>query len=344
MKSILTLLLISGISIHVNAQVQLSAKDSVNQFYDSLLLLLKSDYLLKKEIDWSKIEHETKKNIQNYVDFKSSLSEATFLFDKIKGTHCQLYYQDTAIFASYNGPTENDFSTQWINKYVTAPSFEVKVLDKKYGYILMPSLFFEDISSENIHAIAQPMYDQITKLKSKNKLKGWVIDLRFNNGGNVYPMLLALYDLLGDNPVWGMLDIDKKQTTKIELAKGVYLENDSTISYITPKGKLMDKMKVAIITNIATGSSGEITAMSFKGRKNTLFIGEPSGGATTTNDNKILPFGCVMALTVGYDCDRNGQFYDKIVPTTNVSKEDNFDNLMLDKNIIEAIKFFQSKK
>jgi C-terminal processing protease CtpA/Prc len=156
-------------------------------------------------------------------------------------------------------------------------------------------------------------------------------------------MLLALYDLLGDNIVYGGLDINKKLTHKIKLENGKYLDNNEVISFINPKGKKIDKLKVALITNIITASSGEITAMSFKGRKNTFFIGEPTYGFTTSNDKKELPFGAYMAFMVAYDCDRNGTFYEKIIPDIKVSKQDNFDNLILDRNVQEAIKWMNKK-
>lgn len=343
MRKILALIFIIGLTIKLNAQNALTSKDSINVFYDNLFQILKSDYLHKSDINWTKVELETKNSLTQYSDFKSSLAQTTILFDKIKGTHCQLFYNDTVITATVKQPTENDFSEQWIKKYVTNPSFEVKVIDKKYGYILVPSLNFEDISSESIHRIAQPMYDQIADVKTKNKLKGWIIDLRFNTGGNCYPMLMALYDLLGDNVVFGGVDVNKKLINKIKLYKGKYIDNDEVVSYITPSGKRNDKSKVVIITGIMTASSGEITAMSFKGRKNTLFIGEPTYGFTTGNDKRDLPFGAYMAITVSYDCDRNGKFYDKIMPDILLSKQDNFDNLLLDKNIMEAIKWVNKK-
>lgn len=339
MKKLVCLLTISIIAYTSNAQNNYSSADSIHVFYDSLLSTLKSDYLYKNSTNWAAIEAATKENLKQYKTFKSALEQTNVLFDKIKATHCQLYYQDTVIAATYNGPTEKDFSEQWIKKYVTNPTFEVNVLDNHYGYILMPSVMFEDITPEKISFIAQPMYDQIAEVKSKNKLKGWIIDLRFNTGGNIYPMLLALYDFLGDNLVWGVLDINKQDVLEIELSQGKYLENKSEISSIKPIGGLLDTTKTAIITNIATASSGEITAISFKGRKNTLFIGETTTGMTTSNDKKELPFGAFMALTTGFDSDRNGKYYEKITPDIPISKQDNFDNLLMDKNIQEAIKW-----
>ncbi|MFP3548221.1 S41 family peptidase, partial [Rhizobium sp. SIMBA_035] len=87
-------------------------------------------------------------------------------------------------------------SEQWKEKYAAKPGFEVKILDGKLGYILMPGIKSFDFSAENTRKTAQSMYDQIAEVKAKNKLEGWVIDLRFNTGGNSAPMLLALYDFL----------------------------------------------------------------------------------------------------------------------------------------------------
>ena len=153
-----------------------------------------------------------------------------------------------------------------------------------------------------------------------------------------------MYDFLGDNNIWGVLDIEKKLKSSIRLSKGKYIDNDETVSFIKPKGKTLTNSKVAILTNIVTASSGEITAIAFKGRKNTIFIGEPSYGATTSNDKRELPFGAFMVLTIGYDSDRNGVFYEKIVPDISISKKDNFDNLLIDENIKAAIKFMTEKK
>ncbi len=54
--------------------------------------------------------------------------------------------------------------------------------------------------------------------------------------------------------------------------KSVSLDKHKTTSYINPKEELLDKVRVAVITNMATGSSGEVTALAFKGRRNTILL------------------------------------------------------------------------
>jgi carboxyl-terminal processing protease len=97
--------------------------------------------------------------------------------------------------------------------------------------------------------------------------------------------------------------------------KSVSLDEDKTTSYINPKEELLDKVRVAVITNMATGSSGEVTALAFKGRRNTIFIGEKTHGAMIANVRRNLSFGAFIALTTSYECDRKGNSMKKYFQT-----------------------------
>lgn len=340
MKKNLILICLFCYSANGIAQNTMTSKDSISTFYNALISVMKTDYLYKDKIDWQQLESKLNDSLAQYDNFQMSLNQITPFFNNCGAEHCSVYVGENAFFPTQKSFNGTDFSEQWINKYSTQPEFEVNVIDDKYGYILIPAMNFEDISLENIHKLSQPLYDKIVEIKQSKKIKGWIIDLRFNSGGNVHPMALALYDFLGDNSIYGTMDINKEIISIIKLKKGKYFDNDSITSFVIPKGKRLTKKKVAIITGIVTVSSGEIIAMAFKGRGNTIFIGEPTMGMTTTNDKRELPFGAFMALTVGYDCDRNGVYYEQIIPDIQIEKEDNFENMLLDKNIQQAIKFF----
>ncbi|RZJ71786.1 S41 family peptidase [Flavobacterium sp.] len=338
MPKVLKLIFLLSICVSCHAQ-KLTAKDSISIFYDRFFSVLKTEYLLKNAIDWKTIESETRQNISKHETFKSALQETRIVFDKIGGTHCKVMFQNENYGAKIDIPALENFSEQWKAKNATKPSFEVKVLDGKYGYILLPSLKYNDFSPAYTHKIAQPLYDKIHEIKTKHKIEGWILDLRFNLGGNDAPMLLALYDFLGDNAVWGTLDSDKKPYAKTRLSKGRYFSDSYKVSHINPKGESLEKAKVAVITGLLTASSGEVTALAFKGRPNSIFIGEPTLGMTTANVVKPMPFDALLVVSIAYDCDRNGTYYEKITPDIAISKKDNFDDLLLDENILQAIKF-----
>jgi len=345
-NKILTFLLVLGCNLgfaqtNKDNESRIGAADSINVFYKALFKSLKADYLHRKSIDWKSLEDETYRNIQSYNNFKTSLNEIRNLFDKIKATHCIVYNGDDKYTVTRKVISKDLYSSQWKSKYDSKPRFEVKVIDGKYGYILMPGMSFSDNSAEHMSQIAQPMYDEIVKIKAGNNIKGWIIDLRFNTGGNSAPMLLALYDFLGNTDIWGELDENKKLVRKYKLTNGGYIQKSQTIASIKPNGKLLDKERVALITGIFTGSSGEVTALAFKGRQNTIFIGENTAGYTTGNVTWPLPFNSLIALTTGYYSDRDGNYYPFIYPDVVVSKQDNFQDLMADANVQKAIEFIK---
>lgn len=337
--SSITLAVTTLITFTINAQKVQTTQDSIREFYGMVFPLMKNSYVQRDKVDWKDLQKTVNANLLQHTDFKSSLKELTTIFTTANANHCAVYYKDKKFAGDFKGVTIDDFSGQWLKKFQSKPGFEVKVLDNKYGYILLPGISING-SSEEINKIAQPMYDAINKIKSSQKPEAWIIDLRQNTGGNCVPMILALYDLLGDNKVWGILNEKKKLESSVRLDKGKYIEKKYTTSYVHPNGALIDKIKVAVIMNQATGSSGEVTVLAFKGRENTIFIGDHTNGMTTTNTVVELPFGATFAITIGYDCDRNGNYYDVIQPDVSVIRQDNFDDLLKDGNVLEAIKFF----
>ncbi|MCX2473430.1 S41 family peptidase [Pedobacter sp. MC2016-05] len=342
MKKNLLLVFVLSASLNLKAQKKTS-QDSIAILYKEIFSALKKKYLHKGTVNWSAVEAETNKKLTSYSDFNQSLNELPLLFKQIGATHCNVYYQKQKYAAKGKIVSKDAYSEQWKKKYDSKPAFEVKVIGEKYGYILMPAMVFFDLSAENIHKIAQPMYDQIAAIKNNNKIEGWIVDLRFNTGGNSMPMLLALYDFLGDNKIWGVMDVNKKPQSVDELRSGNYLFENKKMSYIKPSGALLDQSKVAVLTGVFTASSGEVTAIAFKGRPNTKFIGEATYGATTANIYWPLPFDATMALTTSYYSDRNGVYHENIVPDVLISKQDHFDDLLTDGNIKEAIKFFENE-
>ena len=116
-------------------------------------------------------------------------------------------------------------------------------------------------------------------------------------------------------------------------------ENNAIKVAATPKPNI----PVALISGILTNSAGEFVILGFRGRKNTVVIGEESHGSTTANDLYEMPFGIKAAITESYGTDRSAKFTKTIIPDIEVVKETNFEDLLKDKNIIEAMKFIDAQ-
>ena len=203
-------------------------------------------------------------------------------------------------------------------------------------------MLLKDATREELDEAGQKIYDAIVEIDGSHSLKGWIVDLRLNIGGNSNVMLAGLYHLLGNGTNVLGLDIHKYVKTRTGLHEGTLYENHKALTAITPSSDPKPKTPVALITGILTGSAGEFVAMGFRGRKNTIIIGEESYGSTTANDLYEMPFGIKAAITESYGTDRSGKFTKTIVPDIEIIKETNFEELSKDKNIIEAIKFINS--
>ncbi|MDW3195262.1 MAG: S41 family peptidase [Cytophagales bacterium] len=342
MKKVLLFLLLS-LTLQGTAQV-LSTKDSISIFYDSLIYQLQTRYLYRGDVDWETID-PLKKSALEAENFGKSLAMCTTLFDTINGSHLNIF-SDHGWFRWSKGKqyTQEQFHTEFLLKYEEQPGFEVKVIDGKYGYILMPSMLMLDISQDSINLETQQMYNQIMKTVNSHKIEGWVIDLRFNGGGNVFPMLAALYHFLGDDTLYTSLGINHTIRSIVTLRGGIIHDTEDGIdrARIIPIAQPDLKTPVALITGIVTGSSGELIPVSFRGRQNITVIGEATAGLLTGNSLTELPFDVKLTLTTSFLTDRKASHEPLITPDVIIEKQANFKDLSKDPNIIEAIKFFET--
>ncbi len=321
---------------------KLSTRDSISIFYDSLIYQLKTNYLHSETTDWESVIPIKQQALES-SSFGESLSQCTDLFDAIDGSHLNIF-SDHGWYKWSKGRQykQEDFNLNFLAEYEAQPGFEVKVLADKYGYILLPGMLMIDLPQDSIDMEAQRMYDEIMKVASTTPLKGWIIDLRFNIGGNVFPMLAALYHFLGNNPMYMSVDKDRVVHELTKLENGTVYDDRKSMATIIPKDDADIKIPVALITGILTASSGELVAVSFKGRQNVQIIGEPTAGMLTGNTLTQLPFDVKLTLTSGYLADRKANYEPKIIPDIPVIKEANFQDISLDTNIVEAIKFIES--
>ncbi|WP_298544797.1 S41 family peptidase [uncultured Aquimarina sp.] len=318
-----------------------TVKDSITVYTDSVFNILQKKNLYREKIDWASYKERFLKVATTKKSFKEFLPMFGKVWMDLGDKHTSINTSDMQIknptVGNFDG---SEFSAGLLERYQQGNfNFECKVLDDQYGYILMPSIDLPD--GKDINSITQKMYDQIQTIANNHKLKGWIIDLRLNMGGNTWPMIGALYELLGDGVFGGWKYEDR--TEKIYLKNGkAYQEEDMILAIKRIPFDEMNTVKVAIVTGVFTNSSGEITAIAFKGRKNTIFIGEKTIGLTTTNHTYRMPFDTYFNNAEAYDVDRNGQFYEHIIPGIAIHKSDNFKNLLEDDNIKEAIKYFNN--
>jgi carboxyl-terminal processing protease len=142
---------------------------------------------------------------------------------------------------------------------------------------------------------------------------GWVVDLRGNVGGNMWPMLAGIGPLLGEsNDLGEFFTLDSHSTWRYRDGVAAEIEDCKESPYPAVAGtpyKLTGTPSVAVLIDRGTGSSGEAIAIAFRGRPKTRFFGEHTQGSSTVNDGIELSDGASMWLTIGVDADRTGKQY-----------------------------------
>jgi carboxyl-terminal processing protease len=143
--------------------------------------------------------------------------------------------------------------------------------------------------------------------------KGWIIDLRGNGGGDMWPMLAGLAPLLDDG-ILGHFIYEKGPHAGItpwSCRNGVSMWNDAfpCATASTPYKLKTDHPPTALLVDGRTASSAEAVFISFIGMPNMCSFGQPTAGLSTGNSNFDLADGAKLFVTTGVFADRTLQRY-----------------------------------
>ena len=181
----------------------------------------------------------------------------------------------------------------------TAPS--VTLLED--GIVLITLPHFSGQNQDDNQRYARAVLDALPETED---IKGAVIDLRGNTGGNMYPMIAAIHRFLPDDTI---LRFKSRQfstpITKIFILNSVGLQEQMLI--LCP---------VALLTDDMTASSGEATLLCFRGLASARSFGAPTAGYASANTPYRMPDGSQLVLTTSCDMARTGEIFcdDPIAP------------------------------
>jgi C-terminal processing protease CtpA/Prc len=156
-------------------------------------------------------------------------------------------------------------------------------------------------------AFAENLQRLIASLDSAGAC-GWIIDLRDNQGGNLWPMLAGVGPLLGEGDAGASVRPDGERRIiwyrdgKVGLGDFVQLRVRGE-----PSRLRRPDTAVAVITDDETASAAEIVAAAFAARPRTRSFGAATRGATTATRTFPLYDTAALMLAVALTTDRNGR-------------------------------------
>lgn len=285
--------------------------DTVQAFYNQLFKIVEENSINRRKIDWADYKAKIWKRVANAKTISETEAAMLLAMSLLKDNHSSIIADNKRVL--YGG-----IGCQ------TAPAVTPPFTLDNVGYIEVKGFSGSDQEAINF---AQAIQNNIQRLDDKN-LKGWVIDLRRNTGGGMYPMIAGLGPFIGEGVCGYFYDIDNKPIHSFAYEKGnALLDMGSIVKVDRPYRLINENPKVAILIGGATASSGEATTLAFVGRPNTRFFGTATCGVSTSNTQYTLPFyGYRLNLFTANMGDRTGKIYGaEIVPDEVVTDEQIFD-------------------
>ena len=193
----------------------------------------------------------------------------------------------------------------------TAPNAETPALPSTIGYVKVTSF---SGSGPTAVGFADGVQSTIAAA-DRDDLVGWIVDLRGNGGGNMWPMVAGVGPVLGEGLIGYFIDPLGAEFAW-EYRNGVSLSNGFTQANVTTAYRLRrPQPKVAVLMDNRVASSGEATLIAFIRRPNTRTFGTASCGLSTANRGFPLSDGANLNLTVSTMADRAKTRYgDQVAP------------------------------
>ncbi|HTE24769.1 S41 family peptidase [Flavitalea sp.] len=275
--------------------------------------------LYKDSLNWKQIYNEI--NSIRFTDSDTSnlrLVLNVFTQNLRKAGDKHSFFMTTAAATSYSKREE------------AAAKPTAKDLGSGIALVTVP-LCFNNQKSKDIR-FANTIREQIRKVDTRNDISVWMIDLRNNVGGNMWPMLAGLNALIEDGTAGYFINPASNSEQPWPSYNGRLVFPNAKINNYKVRSR---DIKIALLIDSMTASSGEMTAVSFIGLPNVKVLGQPSAGYTTANTTYYLSDGTMFNLATSYIADRNRKPYmDKIIPDIILSKNG-------DGGIEEAVKIIK---
>jgi Peptidase family S41 len=267
--------------------------EAVTRLVDSATALMRRYALHRDQVDWQQLSAAARAAVASAPSPTPATAYRAIrgVLKRLGDHHSLLLEPEVAIRLSRRDSVHN-----------ALPTLELR--DSSVGYVRIPR--YAGFDPTAIREYAQRLQAQIGQMAAQGACS-WVVDLRENTGGNMWPMLAGLGPLLGEGAAGGFATPDS--LVQWGYRRGAAWSGRSTQVRLSRPVTLTPLPPVAVLTDSQTASSGEAIAIAFRGRPRTRSFGRPTRGLSTGNQGFTLPDGSMLFLTTVVDVDRTGQRY-----------------------------------
>jgi carboxyl-terminal processing protease len=321
-------------------------QEKLKPLIDSVLLKSKQTSMYASEVNWDSLQTQVYKLAEMATNVQDLKPAFEVLLNGLRDHHGRIItasnYSTLAYFTNYKQQRFSDNRERDLKiwKYVndTLIKFEYQLLSGNVAYLKIVGI----APNVNIEKEAKKIRMAIVELAKKN-VEGWIIDLRYNGGGNMNPMMAGVGTLLGDGLVGKLVKTNGDKIFDWQVINGNFIYDGAQAVSLPNKPLFKNAPKVAVLLSRWTVSSGELVAIAFKGRPGTAFFGESTGGYTSNTNWEIISKELILSISSGIYCDRNGTIYRQNIPVDYELPFELVKDKEQDKCILEAKKWLIRK-
>jgi hypothetical protein len=300
-KHILRILIVFCVLFGCSGKDPVPGPTEASVYLDKILSLMESNSIKRKTIDWPTFKSNVLQKASQAKTIADTFQAIEFALQELNDNHSFYRKADGKSYLYFDAPCAEMVSPPDVTQ------------QPNIGYVRVPSF---DGLTNSAQANQFSMLLQTTiKNQDSGNLKGWLVDLRGNGGGNMWPMLSGIGPVLGNGNAGYFIDPDGG-STPWQYRDGItYLGSSKQSIVAAPYTLINANPKVAVLIGL-TASSGEAIAIAFVGRPNTrLFGAHQSCGQTTANATFTLSDGAILGISTSVMADRNmNKFGGPIIP------------------------------
>ena len=272
----------------------------VEGYVDAALRIIEAHSLRRGKIDWPAFQNAVKTQARGRDSLRTAHLAVRFALSRLGDSHS--YFM-----------TPEQMSRLPLRPVVNARTGREAVapraaqLEETIGYLALPG--FAGGTQRDQAEFAETVQASLSALEQAGVCR-WIVDLRSNRGGNLWPMLAGVGPLLGDGEATTAVYPDGERIPlwyrdgKVGLGDYVQLRIRSE-----PYRPKAGTSPVAVLTGPATASAAEIIAAAFRGTDTARSFGGATGGASTGTRTYTLSDGAAIVLAVTATRDRRGETY-----------------------------------
>ncbi len=286
-----TLIACATTALPLRAQSPQEMAPTARAYLDHVIELMETQSLHRDRLDWTELRAIAYEMVAGAQTTEDTYPAIIFLVGRLDDRHSRFIPTISYLARTANVP-EDAFRAAMERP---DPVPHAERMYPRIALVRVPAF-----SGADPDAFARRIDERMRDVYDDN-VCGWIVDVRGNIGGNMWPMLQGLHSLLGEGvPGYFVYPDDRWSEWSVEPA------HDPVVPPQAARA-------VAVLHDGETASSGEAVVVAFRGRPQSRTFGQPTAGLSTANRTIELSDGARLLLTVGVYVDRTRRQYGDVI-------------------------------